>query len=368
VTKAAALRLPGLAPGSHTIKGVHMGYEPDGPREEMVYPGQETTVSLRILIARMRNKAAVDLLDQGIESYKKGFEANYKKAASDFEQAVALDPKYSQAYLYLGRVENALYEDDKATAAFEKAIAVDPDYEEARVSYAAALLDQGGLDEAVRQLNAALQQKPDDGTALYLLSQAYARKGDFADGKTAAAHAVQVTPGNGEAHFWLAECERHLDDASTAETEYNQYLQLSNFNSGTAGKLNYYLAGFVLGMGEKRRAAQQDIWREQHGQANVGICDCEWMQKRYDRAIPYCEKALSFLPNDLWANYRLGVIYIEQVNAASSVATDQQRVLGLLSAARTHFSGVIAANPDTEEAERSRKYISRIDMAMAAKP
>jgi uncharacterized caspase-like protein/tetratricopeptide (TPR) repeat protein len=368
VTKAAALRLPGLTPGSHTIKGVHMGYEPDGPREEIVYPGQETTVSLRILIARMRNKAAVDLLDQGIDAYKKGFEANYKKAAADFEQAVAIDPKYSQAYLYLGRVENALYDDDKATAAFEKAIAIDPDYEEARVSYAAALLDQGGLDEAVRQLNAALQQKPEDGTALYLLSQAYARKGDFADGKTAAAHAVKVTPGNGEAHFWLAECERHLNEAPAAEAEYTQYLQLSNFNSGTAGKVNYYVGGFLLGMGEKRRAAQQDIWREQHGQANVGICDCEWMQKRYDQAIPYCEKALSFLPGDLWANYRLGVIYIEEVSAASSASSDQQKVLGLLSAARTHFSGVIAANPDTEEAERSRKYISRIDMAMAAKP
>jgi uncharacterized caspase-like protein/tetratricopeptide (TPR) repeat protein len=366
ITKGAALRLPGLAPGSHTIKGVHMGYEPDGPREEIIYPGQETTVSLRILIARTRNKAAVDLLDHGIESYKKGFEANYKKAAAEFEQAVALDPKFSQAYLYLGRVENALYDDDKAKAAFEHAIAIDPDYEEARVSYAAALLDQGALDEAVRQLNAALQQRPEDGTGLYLLSQAYARKGDYADGRTAAKKAVRATPGNGEAHFWLAECERHLDQAAAAEAEYTQYLQLSNFNSGAAGKVNYYVGGFLLGMGEKHHAAQQDIWREQHGQANVGICDCEWMQKRYDRAIAYCEKALSFLPADLWANYRLGLIYIEQANASTS--GDQQAVLGLLSAARTHFSGVIAANPDTEEAERSRKYISRIDMAMAAKP
>ena len=31
-----------------------MGYEPDGPREEMVYPGQETTVKIEILIPRKR--------------------------------------------------------------------------------------------------------------------------------------------------------------------------------------------------------------------------------------------------------------------------------------------------------------------------
>ena len=46
VSKGAALRLPGLAPGAHTIKAVHLGYEPDGPREEMIYPGQETSVKI----------------------------------------------------------------------------------------------------------------------------------------------------------------------------------------------------------------------------------------------------------------------------------------------------------------------------------
>ena len=61
------------------------------------------------------------------------------------------------------------------------------------------------------------------------------------------------------------------------------------FISGAAGQLNYYLAGFILGMGKKHRAAEQDIWRQQQGQANLGICDCEWMQKRNEAAIPYCQ-------------------------------------------------------------------------------
>ena len=369
ITKAAALRLPGLAPGAHTIKGVHLGYEPDGPREEMVYPGQETTVTLRILIPRQRKQAAVDLLDRAIEDYKKGFEANYRKAEDKLNQAVAIDPNYSQAFMYLGRIENALYADDKAKAAFERAILIDPDYEEARVSFAAALLDQGGLDEAVRQLNAALQRKPDDGTALYLLSQAYAREGDFSNGKAAALRAVKAAPANGEAHFWLAECERHLNDAVNAEAEYRQYLQLTNFNSGVGGQVNYYLAGFLLGMGKKHRAAEQDIWREQQGQANLGICDCEWMQKRNDAAIPYCLKALSLLPSDLWANYRLGLIYVEQANARTQAASkanpkENSEVLSLLKEAKTRFSNVIAANPDTDEATRARQYINRIDSAL----
>lgn len=44
VNKGTPLRLPGMMPGAHTVQGVKMGYEPDGPREEMVYPGQESTV------------------------------------------------------------------------------------------------------------------------------------------------------------------------------------------------------------------------------------------------------------------------------------------------------------------------------------
>lgn len=373
LNKATALRLPGLTPGSHTIKAVHMGYEPDGPREEMVYPGQETTVSVRILIPRQRNQAAIDLLDKGVSDYKKGFEINYKKAEAKLNQAVALDPNYSEAYMYLGRVEDALYEDDKASISFQRAISIDPDYEEARVSYAAALLDQGGLDEAVRQLNAALQQKPDDATAMYLLSQAYAREGDFADGKTAALRAVNAAPGNGEAHFWLAECERHLNDAAQAEAEYRQYLQLTSFNSGVMGNANYYVAGFLLGIGHKHHAAEQDIWREQQGQANLGICDCEWMQKRDDAAIPYCEKALSFMPSDLWANYRLGLIYVEKANAGAqstngTATLSAQAVMSLLSEARIRFANVVAANPDTDEASRARQYISRIDAARASQP
>ena len=69
--KESRSAFPGLTPGIHTIQGVKMGYEPDGPREEIVYPGQESTVSIKILIARRRNRAAVDALEKGLDYYNK---------------------------------------------------------------------------------------------------------------------------------------------------------------------------------------------------------------------------------------------------------------------------------------------------------
>ncbi len=357
VNKAAALRLPGIEPGAHTIKSVHLGYEPDGPREEQVYPGQDTTVSVRILIARTRNHSAVEHFDKGIEYYNKGFEQNYRKAAEEFEAALQIDPKYSQAALYLGRVYNALYDDQKALSYFRTAIEIDPDYLEARSSYAGALLDAGDLDEAVRQLNTVTQRDANNGMAWYLLSQAYARKGSFDDAITASRKAVALTPQNAEAHFWLAESLRFKHECVESEDEYNKYLALSNFDSGFGGQLNYYLAGYLFGAGSKKRAAQTDIWRELRSKANVGLCDCEWVQKRFDQAIPYCQAALGYVPADLFANYRLGIVYSEKFN--------QSQQIGLLAAARKHFEDVIAENPDATEAGRARAYVKNIDDVLA---
>jgi tetratricopeptide (TPR) repeat protein len=124
--------------------------------------------------------------------------------------------------------------------------------------------------------------------------------------------------------------------------------------------LNYYLAGYLFGAGSKTRAAQSDIWRELRGQANLGLCDCEWMQKRYDTAITFCQQALTYIPKDLFVNYRLGLVYTQKFN--------QQNSVGLLAAAKEHFVAVVAANPDTDEAGRSRKYIQMIDSALAQQP
>ena len=355
--KGVAQRFPGLTPGPHTIKGAHQGYEPDGPREEQIYPGQDTTVSVRILIAQRRNHAAQEIFDRGLDLYTRGFEANYKLAAKDFEQALAMDPGYSQAALYLGRTYHALYEEDKAKAALQKAIEIDPAYLEARLSYAAVLLDTGEFDESIRQLDAVAKQEPGNGMVWYLESQAFLRKGSYPQAVEAGNKAVQITPANAEAHLWLGEAFRRNGQCDLAANQYTSYLGLSNFNSALAGKLNYYLLGSLFGVGTKQRASQQDIWRQLRAQAYEGICDCDWMRKSYDDAAVQCHKALSLVPEDLFANYRLGLVFTEQYNSVGGLA--------LLEEARKYFDAVIAINPDTDEAQRSRKYVANIDSVLA---
>ena len=56
VNQNKPLTLPGLRAGAHSIQGVKLGYEPDGPREEIVYPGQTTTVKLKIIYPRKQSR------------------------------------------------------------------------------------------------------------------------------------------------------------------------------------------------------------------------------------------------------------------------------------------------------------------------
>jgi tetratricopeptide (TPR) repeat protein len=270
--------------------------------------------------------------------------------------------------VYLGRSYRSLYDYETANQYFKQAIETDPDYLEARVSYAGSLLDTGDFDEAVRQLNFVMQRDGSNGTAWYLLSQAYFRKGAYDDAVRAGRQAVKLIPNKAEAHLWLADGLRLESDAKhstasvpEAETEYQQYLSLSNFDSSFAGKLAYY----VLPFGAKKRAAQGDIWKQLRAQANFGLCDCEWLQKRLDPAIHYCEAALSLNPGDLYSHYRLGILYSQKFNMANEHASAPNE-LDLLVEARKQFNSVIVLNSEVDQASNAKKYIQNIDQFLGA--
>ncbi len=353
VDKGTPLKLPGLLPGAHTVKAVKLGYEPDGPRDEMVYPGQDATVSIKIMIPRRRNKAAIDLFDKGLEQYNKGGAANYKLAVDNFSKALQTDPTYSHAALYLGRAYNSLFDEENSLKAFRKAIEVDPDYMEARTSLGGMLLDTGAVDEAIRQFNIVTQREPKNAMAFYLQAQAYRMKGLYPDAIESAKKAIGLTPTVGEPHLWLAESLRQQGNYQTSMNEYVQYLKLSDFDSKLAGKLNYYVVGFLAGMGRKKRAAQADTWKDMRNLAYFGLCDCEYLLNNFDSAIPYCQKALVYDKTDPFAHYRLALAYMKEAKQTGSLET--------LAAAGNHFRAVLEINPDLEQAGPSRQNLKAID-------
>ena len=353
VNKDKGLPLPGLAPGAHTIQGVKMGYEPDGPREETVYPGRETTVSIKIMIARHRSRAAADALDRGLVFYKKGYEENYKKAVVEFQKALDLAPDYSQAALYLARAYNALFDEPNAEKYFRRAIEIDPDYLEAHASFGGMLLDQGNTDEAIRQFDTVIRRDPDNVLALTNLAQAYRMKELYADSIESARKAVKLGPELAEPHLWMADSLRQNGQYEPSIPEYQSYLRLSNFDSKFAGQLNYYVLGFLVGMGRKKRAAQQDIWKDLRSLSYYGMCDSESKLNRFDRAIEDCQKALTYDPRDPYAHYSLALAFEKQGKRTGDC--------GMLVAALPHFRSMLQIDPDLQEAAFARQNIQAIE-------
>ena len=361
VHKGNPLKLQGLRPGLHTIKATKMGYEPDGPREEMVYPGQESVVTVKILIPRRRPRAAVELFDKGMEYYGKGFASNYRKAVEQFEKALTLDPTYSPAALYLGRSYHALFDMDNAEKFFRKAIEIDPDYLEARTGYGGMLLDIGNADESIRQCNAVVQRDARHSTAYYLLAQAFRMKDAYQESIDAARKAILISPKNAEAHFWLAESLRMSGKYPEAKQEYLEYLKLSDFESKLAGKMNYYVLGFLVGLGKKKRAAQEDIWKDLRGLAYFGLGDCERLLRQPDTAIDYYKKSLSLDGEDPQSHYALGLALCLKAEMIQSTET--------LPEARNHFQTMLKLNSNLDQAVRARKYIDTIEATLRnAKP
>lgn len=356
VNRGKPIRLPGLAPGAVTVKGVRMGFEPDGPREEMIYPGQDSTVSIRIQIPRKRPKAALEKFDQGVDRYRDGTQAAYRKAAALFEEALRLDSKFSQAALYAGRAYDALYEQERAAKFYQRAIAIDPDYLEARASYGGMLLGMGSLDEAIRQFNAVTRRDPDHALALYLQAQAYRMKGLYDESVESARRSIAVNPNQAEAHFWLAESLRMKKQAAESSAEYETYLRMSDFDNGMAGKLNYYVVGYLAGLGRKKRASQRDIWEELRSLSYVGLCENAKNLKQFGTAIRHCQRALRYDPTDPFAHYLLGLSYSYEAESTGS--------LELLAAARRSFRTMLEINPNLKEAAFARENLEEIDRAL----
>ena len=166
----------------------------------------------------------------------------------DAQAAIAADANFSQAWLYLARVQRDLFQMQEAEKSFRKAIEIDPDYLEARSSFGGMLLDVGSTDESIRQLNAVVQRDKKNKQAHSLLAQALRMKELYADSIDSAKKAIALPPDTAESHFWLAESLRMTAKYADSVVEYQKYLQLSDFDSKLAGKMNYYVLGYLAGI------------------------------------------------------------------------------------------------------------------------
>lgn len=104
-------------------------------------------------------------LEQGKELFQKG---DYIRARLQFRNALQIDPKFAQGYLWLGKSELKLNNPKGAFGALSQAVELNPDLIEAQVFLGQLYLLAKKPEEAQAKVNLVLKKEPENPDALLL--------------------------------------------------------------------------------------------------------------------------------------------------------------------------------------------------------
>ena len=148
------------------------------------------------------------------------------QAIAAFRQAIALNPKFPDAYSNLGGALNEKGDLDEAIAAFRQAIALNPNLPEAHGNLGSVLKNRGEPDETIAACRAALILKPNYPEACVNLGAALKDKGELDAAIAAFRQAIVLNPNSPEAHGSLADVLKDVGQLDEAIAAYRQAIAL----------------------------------------------------------------------------------------------------------------------------------------------
>ena len=104
-------------------------------------------------------------LAQGKELYEKG---DYIRASLQFRNALQIDPKFAEGYLWLGKTDLKLKKFQGAFGSLSKAVELNPDLIEGQVMLGQLFLMARKLDEVEAKVNLVLKKEPENSEGLLL--------------------------------------------------------------------------------------------------------------------------------------------------------------------------------------------------------
>ena len=141
------------------------------------------------------------------------------KAISSYDTAIRLRPGYTEAYINRGNAFLALKRPDQAIADYDAAIRCNPKYASAHCNRGAALMDINRPDQALTSFDVAIQLNPEYPMAFNNRGNALLRLNRFAEALTSYDAAIRLKPDYADAYnnrgTLLSELSR-LDEALTS--------------------------------------------------------------------------------------------------------------------------------------------------------
>jgi serine/threonine protein kinase/Tfp pilus assembly protein PilF len=193
-----------------------------------------------------RSIEAYELYSRGMMTLRLASRDGPDRAIGLFEQALALDANYAEAWAGLsgayqlkGTFLNIQALLEKAVECAERAIALDAGLADAHTRLGTALLALGRIDDAVTVLRHAVEIDPRQARPWSSLARAYwLGKGDLQQGIEALERAVAINPQLGYGHLQLAFLYTETGDYDRAEAAARRAVDLQErYMSGEEGLL-----------------------------------------------------------------------------------------------------------------------------------
>ena len=238
-------------------------------------------------------------------------------ARAEYERAIALDPKMSEAYLNLGILLLDRQEYAAAVTPLSKAVELLPAQSRPRSLLAIAQDRSGDKEGAARSFEGVLHLEPNDLTANQYLGDLDLRTGKFAKAEARFHHALQIQPDAPEPLQGLAQ-SLEAQNKPEASDAYRKYLAVRPEDSGTRDHLIHLLL-----YDQKYDAALAELDRVDGGKPpslnSLRMrADIQIAQNKLGDAIVTLQQAVALAPRDAQLIGGLGRIYLQKRDFAAA--------------------------------------------------
>jgi tetratricopeptide (TPR) repeat protein len=216
----------------------------------------------------------------------------FDAAVQSYQQALQIQPDYTEAHYNLSVAFNNLGQLDKAIVSYKKTLKIKPDYPEAHYNLGVIFNNQGKLSAAISCYQHAIKFKPNYTKAHSNLGIALKDMGQLQASVKSYQQVLKLQPHDPEALYNLGNVLHDLDHGAAAITHYERALKINP---------NYIEACNNLGIALKEAG-------------------------HLNQAIKHYEDALKIKPDYAEAHYNLGVILQETGQLKEAVNHYEQAV------------------------------------------
>ena len=175
-------------------------------------------------------------------------------AVKSYEQALAINPDYTEAHNNLGIAHKELNQLDDAVKSYGQAFAINPDYAEAHYNLGIAHKELNQLDDAVKSLEKALAINPDFAEAHYNFGGALEGLGQLDEALASYDRAIAINPDINFILGVLLHTKMHLCIWDDLENRLNELTK--KINNGEKVITPFALLGLIDDPGIQRKNAE----------------------------------------------------------------------------------------------------------------